>query len=115
MTFNFTLVLCLTSFVSEFAAFVKMIKKYWLTLFLAVFLTAFQAGSDEIRLPDQERSSGGRDGKSLLDWIGLGNGPDQDPYVARTNTACLSGDLAECFKSQALTSFTEFFSKEYYP
>lgn len=50
-------------------------------------------------------------GKDLLDWIGLGTGADTDPYIAKTNEACLTGDLAECFKSRALTSLEEFFSK----
>lgn len=50
-------------------------------------------------------------GKDLLDWIGLGTGPDTDPYLAKTNEACLGGDLAECFKSRALGSLDEFFSK----
>lgn len=50
-------------------------------------------------------------GKDLLDWIGLGVGPDKDPYVAKTNSECLNGDLAECFKSRALQTFDEFFEK----
>lgn len=50
-------------------------------------------------------------GRDLLDWIGLGVGPDKDPYVAKTNTECINGDLAECFKSRALQSFEEFFDK----
>lgn len=53
-------------------------------------------------------------GKNLLDWVGLGTGPHEDPYKARTNAACLQGDLAECFKSHALNSFEEFFSKVLY-
>lgn len=50
-------------------------------------------------------------GRDLLDWIGLGIGPEKDPYVAKTNSDCINGDLAECFKSRALTSFEEFFDK----
>lgn len=50
-------------------------------------------------------------GRDLLDWLGLGTGPDTDPYLARTNEACLTGDLAECFKSRALSSLDEFFNK----
>lgn len=50
-------------------------------------------------------------GRGLLDWIGLGTGPDTDPYLAKTNGACLNGDLAECFKSRALGSLDEFFDK----
>lgn len=46
-----------------------------------------------------------------MDWIGLGTGPETDPYLAKTNAACLNGDLAECFKSRALGSLDEFFNK----
>ncbi|XP_067006756.2 uncharacterized protein [Anabrus simplex] len=55
-----------------------------------------------------------RDGKNLLDWIGLGTGSDTDPYLARANAACLEGDLAECFKSRALGSLDDFFDKDSY-
>ncbi|KAL3268017.1 hypothetical protein HHI36_007150 [Cryptolaemus montrouzieri] len=55
-----------------------------------------------------------RQGRGLLDWIGLGTGADTDPYQARTNANCISGDLAECFKSRALSAFEEFFSKPLY-
>lgn len=57
---------------------------------------------------------GVRKGKNLLDWIGFGTGSDTDPYLARTNSACLNGDLSECFKSRALASLDEFFDKETY-
>ncbi|XP_065350544.1 uncharacterized protein Osi2 [Cloeon dipterum] len=56
-----------------------------------------------------------REGKSLLgDLIGLGTGPDLDPYMASANGQCLNGDLAECFKSRALASMDEFFQQERY-
>ncbi|KAK2579930.1 hypothetical protein KPH14_007610 [Odynerus spinipes] len=55
-----------------------------------------------------------REGKGLFDWIGLGTGQNVDPYVARMDQACLRGELAECFKSQALTSFFEFFDQPVY-
>lgn len=92
---------------------------------------------DNVRLPDQapnqlqqvqlqqqqqqgpqvQQQQGGfpeerRNGKNLLDFIGLGT--NTDPYVARVNQACISGELADCFKSQALSSFTDFFSKDIY-
>jgi hypothetical protein len=57
---------------------------------------------------------GVRTGKNLLDWIGFGTGSDTDPYVARANSACLNGDLSECFKSRALVSLDEFFDRETY-
>lgn len=56
-----------------------------------------------------------RQGKDLFDWIGLGTGQHVDPYLARINQGCLTGDLAECFKSRAISSFSEFFDQaEYY-
>ncbi|KAK7870596.1 hypothetical protein R5R35_009100 [Gryllus longicercus] len=62
------------------------------------------------------RSLGGlREGKNLLDWIGLGTGPETDPYLAEANAACLTGDLAECFKSRALASLDDFFDRDAYP
>jgi hypothetical protein len=57
---------------------------------------------------------GVRKGKNLLDWIGFGTGSDTDPYLARANSACLNGDLSECFKSRALASLDEFFDKDTY-
>ncbi|XP_065361948.1 uncharacterized protein Osi2 [Calliphora vicina] len=61
-----------------------------------------QAGVDEER---------GR--SSILSIFGLGGG-ESDPYLARSNTNCLSGDLSECFKTQALNSFDEIFYREQY-
>ena len=55
-----------------------------------------------------------RQGKDLLDWIGLGTGRHIDPYLARANEACLNGDFAECFKSRALNSFSDFFDQPEY-
>lgn len=55
-----------------------------------------------------------RQGKHLLDLVGLGTGSNVDPYLARINSQCLSGELSDCFKSQALGTFTDFFAKDYY-
>ncbi|KAK0183022.1 hypothetical protein PV327_001100 [Microctonus hyperodae] len=56
-----------------------------------------------------------RQGKDLLDWIGLGVGENVDPYLARMNQGCLNGDFSECFKSRAINSFSTFFDQpEYY-
>nr|XP_031847322.1 uncharacterized protein LOC116433405 isoform X2 [Nomia melanderi] len=55
-----------------------------------------------------------RQGKGIFDWIGLGTGRNVDPYVAKTNKGCLNGDLAECFKSQALSYFSDFFDHSRY-
>ncbi|EDW84615.1 uncharacterized protein Dwil_GK13033 [Drosophila willistoni] len=49
---------------------------------------------------------------SILSLFGLGN--DNDPFLARTNGKCLSGDLSECFKTQALTTFDEIFYRDQY-
>ncbi|PNF15984.1 hypothetical protein B7P43_G04593 [Cryptotermes secundus] len=75
----------------------------------AVDITAFVTSRNGT---SEER--GVRKGKDLLDWIGFGTGSDTDPYLARTNAACLNGDLSECFKSRALTSLDEFFGKDTY-
>uniref|UniRef100_A0A1A9W5L8 Uncharacterized protein n=1 Tax=Glossina brevipalpis TaxID=37001 RepID=A0A1A9W5L8_9MUSC len=50
---------------------------------------------------------------SILNIFGLGQ--DNDPYLARTNSNCLTGDFSECFKTQALSSFDEIFYREHYP
>ncbi|XP_049277560.1 uncharacterized protein LOC125760960 [Anopheles funestus] len=101
---------------------------------LAVLLLAFcvTPGLPEgIKLPDQTSRTNDngppvsvqqqpavgeerRQGKNLFDFIGLGTGGNVDPYLARTNTQCLNGELAECFKSQALNTFGEFFDKDQY-
>lgn len=56
-----------------------------------------------------------RQGKNLLDWIGLGTGPETDPYLSKMNHQCLEGDFSECFKSRALSSLDDFFDKDLYP
>lgn len=53
-----------------------------------------------------------RQGKGLFDWLGVDR--DVDPYVAKTDQGCLNGDLAECFKSQALRYFSDFFDQPRY-
>ncbi|XP_055381249.1 uncharacterized protein LOC129611866 [Condylostylus longicornis] len=57
---------------------------------------------------------GRRQGKNLLDLVGLGTGPNVDPYVAKTNGNCLNGDLSECFKSHALSNFDQIFFRDSY-
>ncbi|OXU21776.1 hypothetical protein TSAR_009593 [Trichomalopsis sarcophagae] len=63
---------------------------------------------------NRQRSNGTRQGKDLLDWIGLGTGHHVDPYLARINEGCLNGDFAECFKSRALNTFSDFFDQDLY-
>ncbi|CAK1594322.1 unnamed protein product [Parnassius mnemosyne] len=99
----------------------------WLMLIIAA-LALQSRGDGGIRLPDQpprEETEGrslnfgddnGRSpqasGRGLLDWIGLGE--DQDPYIQQATQQCINGDLADCFKAQALRSFDDFFDKQAY-
>ena len=54
-------------------------------------------------------------GKDLLSWLGLGGAEEEeDPYLGRATANCFSGDLADCFKSRALQSLSEFFDKPVY-
>jgi len=55
-----------------------------------------------------------RNGKHLLDFVGLGTGPATDPFLRKTNEQCLNGELSECFKSQALNTFGDMFSRDVY-
>ncbi|XP_022918506.1 uncharacterized protein [Onthophagus taurus] len=82
----------------------------WSLLVFTFSIVALQSGGQNAN-EDVEDS---RQGRGFLDWIGLGTGPDTDPYLARTNAACLNGDLAECFKSRALVSLDEFFAQPFY-
>ena len=72
-------------------------------------------------IQQQQQEQGGivgeerRNGKHLLDFVGLGTGNNVDPFIAQVNGKCLNGELSECFKSQALNTFNEFFNKEVYP
>ncbi|KAF9799421.1 hypothetical protein SFRURICE_003118 [Spodoptera frugiperda] len=100
----------------------------WLMLVVAALLTLQSKGDGGIRLPDQppkEQTDGrslnfggdpGRSpqaqGRGLLDWLGLGE--DQDPYIQQATQQCINGDLADCFKAQALRSFDDFFDKQAY-
>ncbi|KAL4707033.1 hypothetical protein ACJJTC_014312 [Scirpophaga incertulas] len=100
----------------------------WLILLIAAAL-ALQVRGEGVRLPDQppkEETEGrslnfgsddrGRSpqaqGRGLLDWLGLGE--DQDPYIQQATQQCINGDLADCFKAQALRSFDDFFDKQAY-
>ncbi|XP_025992055.1 uncharacterized protein LOC105198796 [Solenopsis invicta] len=52
--------------------------------------------------------------EDLFNYIGLGTGRNIDPYLAKVNERCLTGDLAECFKSRALNYFSDFFDHAEY-
>jgi hypothetical protein len=64
--------------------------------------------------PQNEQVEGRQSARHLLDYIGLGTGGNIDPYLRRTNEKCLNGELAECFKSQALNSVDEIFYRDAY-
>ncbi|KAG6459414.1 uncharacterized protein LOC115449455 [Manduca sexta] len=105
-----------------------MYQARWLMVAIAAILALQSRGEGGIRLPDQppiEHTEGrslnfggdhGRSpnaqGRGLLDWLGLGE--DQDPYIQQATQQCISGDLADCFKAQALRSFDDFFDKQAY-
>lgn len=57
---------------------------------------------------------GRQSGRNLFDYIGLGTGGQVDPFLRKTNEKCLNGELAECFKSQALNTFDDFFKRDAY-
>lgn len=63
-------------------------------------------------------TQGRQSGRNLFDFIGLGTGGSSsgsvDPFLRRMNEKCLNGELAECFKSQALNSFDEIFVRDSY-
>lgn len=59
-------------------------------------------------------SNGTREGRNLLNWINSFTDADTDPYLSRANAACLEGDLSECFKSKAMSSLDDFFTKDSY-
>ncbi|CAH0721063.1 unnamed protein product, partial [Brenthis ino] len=100
----------------------------WLMVAIAAVLAIQSRGDGGIRLPDQppkeeneERSLHYNDdrgrspeaqGRGFLDWIGLGE--DEDPYIQKATQQCINGDLADCFKAQALRSFDDFFDKPSY-
>ncbi|XP_016907072.2 uncharacterized protein LOC107994592 isoform X2 [Apis cerana] len=89
-----------------------------LTLLVPCLSVTFEDGSSgsearENHVPEKNLNKT-RQGKGLFDWIGVGVDRNVDPYVAKTNHGCLNGDLAECFKSQALGYFSDFFDQPRY-
>lgn len=57
---------------------------------------------------------GRQSARHLFDFVGLGTGQQVDPFLRQTNEKCLNGELAECFKSQALNTFDDFFKRDVY-
>ena len=78
----------------------------------AYFFGNATTDSDEVTNNNNNREGRNRKGKDFFDFIGFGTGPETDPYLARANDLCLSGDLSECFKSRALSSLDDFFTRE---
>ncbi|RZF39862.1 hypothetical protein LSTR_LSTR014161 [Laodelphax striatellus] len=64
--------------------------------------------------PKNGENPGDRQGKNLLQWLGIEEPPDADPYLARANQLCLEGDLYECFKHRVLSTFDEFLLQDKY-
>lgn len=61
-----------------------------------------------------ELIEGRQSARHLFDFVGLGTGGQVDPFLRKTNEKCLNGELAECFKSQALNTFDDFFKRDVY-
>lgn len=57
---------------------------------------------------------GRQSARHLFDYIGLGTNEHVDPFLRKTNEKCLNGELSECFKSQALNTFDDFFKRDVY-
>ena len=85
-------------------------------LILSVDCLKFEDGAQQVNSTsgNSPQIEGRQSGRHLLDFIGLGTGDNTDPYLRRTNEKCLNGELAECFKSQALNSFDEIFYRDAY-
>ncbi|XP_014475659.1 PREDICTED: uncharacterized protein LOC106744981 [Dinoponera quadriceps] len=72
-----------------------------------------QEGPEEV--PSQQRGfNPAQHVGDLFEYIGFGTGRNTDPYLARVNERCITGDLAECFKSRALSYFSDFFDHAEY-
>lgn len=105
----------------------KLHRKVYSLLLLAYILVAkseclkFEEGNQqqvngfsELPKNQQDNTEERRNGKHLLDFVGLGTNQNVDPYLRRTNEQCLNGELSECFKSQALNTFGDFFNRDAY-
>lgn len=62
----------------------------------------------------REAVEGRQSARHLFDYVGLGTGQQVDPFLRKTNEKCLNGELSECFKSQALNTFDDFFKRDVY-
>lgn len=62
----------------------------------------------------QPTVEGRQSARHLFDFVGLGTSEQVDPFLRKTNEKCLNGELSECFKSQALNTFDDFFKRDSY-
>lgn len=65
-------------------------------------------------ISEHPQVEGRQSARHLFDYIGLGTGGQVDPFLRKTNEKCLNGELAECFKSQALNVFDDLFQRDVY-
>lgn len=87
--------------------------KYIVILF--IIHVSICSSDNKIRLPDEEPVlEERRNGRNLLDFIGLGNGAKLDPYQIKLQQLCLNGEFSECFKLQAINSLGDFFLQDHY-
>lgn len=91
----------------------------FITLLVTVNCLKFDDNVQAQNFQQQQNASepqieGRHSARHLFDFIGLGTGNNIDPYLRKTNEKCLNGELAECFKSQALNSIDEIFYRDAY-
>lgn len=94
-----------------------------ISLVLNVYCLKFEDGAsgnsqqimENVSAANQQGLIEGRQSaRHLFDFVGLGTGGQVDPFLRKTNEKCLNGELAECFKSQALNTFDDFFKRDVY-
>lgn len=95
-----------------------------LLLFVAVSVScqsmSFPDSSTEnVNATGRSNASGGgpegnRSGKNLFNWLGSFADEEADPYLSSANSACLQGDMTECFKARALSGLGDFFVRDSY-
>lgn len=84
-------------------------------LFVLVLIKTVLCESSRIKLPDdgqppEENIEERRNGKHLLDFVDyVTSGQATDPLISKARNHCFNGDMSECFRSQALDYFNDFF------
>lgn len=91
----------------------QLLEMKYIVLLLHVSLCL---ADNKIRLPDEEPVvvEERRNGRNLLDFIGLGGGAQLDPYQIKLQQLCVNGEFSECFKLQAINSLGDFFVQDHY-